>query len=160
MTTNHFTAHALFNQPIRLSAEEQARPLEVLREFFQNCHLGEVRQTLWQAVENALCANYTIYDTSDQRSHLLWFYRELERTLEAGLLLCKEGVYKKAKPGPFRLPQAPQATWPAKADLEHEILTLRSDNSLQNAEILQLRFFKNHGRMPADPEPEKTAATG
>jgi hypothetical protein len=90
---NHFQDYpAFYNQPIRLSAEEKAKPLEVLREFFEICHLSEPRQLLWNMVETALKADYTLYDQAEERSRLLWFYRELEMVLEAGLLLSQQNL--------------------------------------------------------------------
>lgn len=154
MSNNHFTAHpGFYNQPIRLTTEEQAQPLEVVRAFFQNCHLGEVRQTLWQAFEAALTTDSSVYDDAEHRSHLLWFYRELECSLEAGWLLCKEGVYQKAKFTPTDPAPAPHPVWPSKADLEQEIHDLKLDNLLKENELNHLRFFKAHGRLMTDPEP-------
>lgn len=88
---NHFTHHpAFYNQPIRLSAEEQAQPLAVIKEFFEVCPLSQGRQLLWHMAENALRADYTLYDSAKERSQLLWFYRELERTMEACVVLANQ----------------------------------------------------------------------
>jgi len=87
-----FTLHPEFyDRPIRLDATEQKYPLTVLREFFDECPLGQVRQTLWQMVETALQADHTLYDKAPDRHHLLWFYRSAEAVLEAGWLLSRPG---------------------------------------------------------------------
>lgn len=79
-----------YNQPIRLSAAQQAAPLETLREFFDACPLSDVRDTLWNVVELSLARPHSVYDEATHRQTLLWFYRQLEMVLEAGWLLCRE----------------------------------------------------------------------
>jgi len=79
------------NQPIRLSEEEKAAPLEALRDFFDNCPLGDIRKTLWQMVETSLAVPYSVYDKASERQYLLWFYRQLETALEASWLACRQG---------------------------------------------------------------------
>jgi hypothetical protein len=100
-----------------------------------------------------------VYDEAEQREHLLWFYRELERSLEAGWLLCKEGVYQKAKFKPTGPAPAPHPVWPSKTDLEDEIRHLKIGNVLQENELIQLRYFKENGRMMTDPYPGPSAST-
>jgi hypothetical protein len=88
---SHFQNHpSFYNDPIRLSVEGEEQPLEVLREFFEICPLGEVRSTLWNMVETSLAASHSVYDDAGERKTLLWFYRQLETALEAGLLLCRQ----------------------------------------------------------------------
>jgi len=83
-----FLSHpAFYNRVIRLSADEQQDPRAVLQEFLSECPLAECRQLLWQMVETALQADYTLYDKAAERHRLLWFYRWVEKVLEAGWLL-------------------------------------------------------------------------
>lgn len=88
-----FETHpAFYNRPIRLSTEETATPLQVLQDFFQNCPLGETRRLLWQVVEAALALPDSAFDDASERRTLLWLYRELERVLEAALLLSEKST--------------------------------------------------------------------
>lgn len=85
---NPFESHPdFFNQPLRLSEEEKEQPLETLRDFFDNCPLSTVRKILWNMVETSLSLPHSVYDDAGERRYLLWFYRQLEATLEASLLL-------------------------------------------------------------------------
>ena len=43
-----------FDRPLRLTPEQLEKPLAVLRNFFQNAHLSETRETLWKLVETVL----------------------------------------------------------------------------------------------------------
>jgi len=87
---NSFQLHPdFYNRPIQLSPGEQTKPMEILRNFFDNCPLATVRKTLWQMVETALAVPYSVYDNAGERQSLLWFYRELEMALEAGWLLSQ-----------------------------------------------------------------------
>lgn len=95
---NYFQTHpAFYNEPIRLSEEEKGEPLETLRSFFENCPLSQIRQLLWHMVETSLAVPYSVFDHATERQTLLWFYRELERALEAGLLLCQQHTGKEKK---------------------------------------------------------------
>jgi hypothetical protein len=88
---SHFQSHPdFYNHPIRLGKEQKTAPLEILRDFFDNCPLSTLRQTLWNMVETSLAVPYSVYDTAGERQYLLWFYRELETVLEAGWLLSRQ----------------------------------------------------------------------
>lgn len=85
---NHFQHHPVFyNRPIRLSEEEQANPLEVLQDFFFCNRLHELRELLWNMVANSLCVPDSVFDKAIERQNLLGLYQDLERVLEAALLL-------------------------------------------------------------------------
>ncbi|MET0392736.1 MAG: hypothetical protein ABW019_06325 [Chitinophagaceae bacterium] len=83
-----FSLHPHFyNQPIRLRPEEAAAPQQVLQEFFEVFPLADTRRLLWLAVEAALSQPHSPFDDAAERQSLLWLYHQLERMLEAGLLL-------------------------------------------------------------------------
>lgn len=87
-----FSLHpSFYNQPIRLSPEEAAAPQQVLQEFFEVFPLADTRRLLWLAVESALSLPHTPFDTAEERQSLLWLYHQLERVLEAGMLLGQAG---------------------------------------------------------------------
>jgi hypothetical protein len=95
-TMTPFELHPRFyNQPIRLSKEEQAEPLEILQDFFQTTPFPDIRRLLWQLVETSLCVPHSVWDDASDRQTLLWFYRELERSLEAARLLACAANTKK-----------------------------------------------------------------
>jgi len=95
---NYFQTHpGFYDEPIRLSEEEKGEPLEILRSFFQNCPLSQIRRLLWQMVETSLAVPYSVFDKASERQTLLWFYREVETVLEAGLLICQQHDNKKKK---------------------------------------------------------------
>jgi hypothetical protein len=88
---NTFKLHpAFYNQPIRLSEEEQANPLEVLQDFFFCNQLQDIRPLLWNMVVTSLCMPHSVFDEAGQRQSLLGLYRDLERVLEAARLLCEQ----------------------------------------------------------------------
>lgn len=88
---NSFQLHPdFYNRPIQLSRGEQAKPMEMLHNFFDNCPLATVRKTLCQMVETSLAVPYSVYDNAGERQTLLWFCRELEIVLEAGWLLSQQ----------------------------------------------------------------------
>ena len=78
---------AFYNQPIRLLPEEVAAPQQVLQEFFESFELADTRRLLWLAVEAALSLPHSPFDVAEERQSLLWLYHQLERMLEAGMLL-------------------------------------------------------------------------
>lgn len=88
---NHFQNHPVFyNRPIRLSEEEQANPLEVLQDFFFCNRLHDIRDLLWNMVVNSLYVPDSVFDKARERQNLLGLYRDLERVLEAALVLSRQ----------------------------------------------------------------------
>jgi hypothetical protein len=140
------------NRPLKLSPEQVEKPISVLRNFFQDAHLPEIRETLWKLVESVLSAKNAGFDEAEERSHLLWFYRELEIMIEAAFLLCEKVPYNEDEklPSAYYL-EGPRPKWKYKALLEEEILNLRIKNAEQLNELLELRYFKKHGK-PFQPE--------
>jgi len=88
---NHFQNHPVFyNRPIRLSEEEQANPLEVLQDFFFCNRLHDIRDLLWNMVTNSLYVPDSVFDKAAERQGMLGLYHDLERVLEAALLLTRQ----------------------------------------------------------------------
>ena len=87
---------AFYNQPIRLRPEEMAAPQQVLQEFFEVFPLADTRRLLWLAVEAALSQPHSPFDVAEERQSLLWLYHQLERMLEAGMLLGQAGQERAA----------------------------------------------------------------
>lgn len=86
-----FSLHPHFyDRPIRLSAEEQADPRAVLRDFFTLNRLHELRAMLWQWMQAGLSAPDTAFDSALERQNLLGMYEDLERVLEAAFLLSQQ----------------------------------------------------------------------
>lgn len=141
-----------FDRPLRLTPEQLEKPLAVLRNFFQNAHLSETRETLWKLVETVLSIKNSSFDEAEARSHLLWFYKELETMIEAAFVHCQQVPYNEDEKLPASYyTQGPQPKWKTKAMLEEEILNLRIKNAEQLNELLELRYFKKHGK-PFQPE--------
>lgn len=96
---NHFLNRPdIYNQPIRLDKEN---PQEVIKNFFLDFHLSDVRQELWNMVEAALTTNHPNYSDSKRRDTLLYFYSQLELLIEAVYTetnkQTKNGIKSRAK---------------------------------------------------------------
>lgn len=88
---NQFELHRdFYNRPIRLTEEEKANPLKVLRTFFVETNLSEIRTELWQIVATCISVPDSVFDCPIKRQNLLILYREIERALEAGLIACEQ----------------------------------------------------------------------
>jgi hypothetical protein len=140
-----------YDRPIRLTEQQKEQPLEVIRSFFQNCHLHELRRVLWKMLETSLTVRNSVYDDATERSQLLWFYRELETMLEASFLLCEMTAFQDPDAAFNQTGTGVQPGWKTKAILEDEIRNLRIKNAEQENELLELRYFKKHGK-PFKPQ--------
>lgn len=78
------------NAPYLLSKEQLDDPQSVIAEFFQNRHLAEHRETLWQILSAAITSDYA--DTYDSREIGGWviYFRLLEEMIEAAWLIDKQ----------------------------------------------------------------------
>lgn len=82
---NHFTPAQ--NAPFLLSASQIENPLQVIDNFFQNRHLAEHRQTLWDILSAAITSDTAnLYDSSRVGSWVIYF-RSIEELIEAAWLL-------------------------------------------------------------------------
>lgn len=85
----NFELHPEFyNQPILLTEEEKKNPLPVIREFFGDVKLVEVRMHLYNLLEVALTRPNTIYDETSERDHLLFFIKQFEKIIDATFAYC------------------------------------------------------------------------
>ncbi|MEA3425103.1 MAG: hypothetical protein U9R46_02530 [Bacteroidota bacterium] len=80
---HHFNLHSEFyNQPILLTEEEKQDPLPVIKRFFEDVKLVEVRIHLYDLLEVALTTPNTIYDEASKRDAVLCFVKQLEKLME------------------------------------------------------------------------------
>jgi hypothetical protein len=82
-----------YNQPLRLTKEQKQDPLPVLDEFFQNYHLNEVRQTLWEWLSEVLSSPRSISNDYHDRNNHIFFYEKIESAIEA-VFIIKKKIHK------------------------------------------------------------------
>jgi hypothetical protein len=62
----HFNKHTdFYNQPICLSDQQIDQPQIVIKTFFENYHLHEVGQKLWDMFETAITSNNIFFEEAD-----------------------------------------------------------------------------------------------
>lgn len=84
---HNFNLHSdFYNQPILLTDEEKQDPLLVIRAFFEDVKMVEVRTHLYNLLEVALTTPNTIYSDASERDAALCFVKQLERIVEAILI--------------------------------------------------------------------------
>jgi hypothetical protein len=71
-----------YNQPIWLSEDEKENPVNVIKQFFDDVRLIEVRIHLYNLLEVALTTHNTIYDDARARDALFCFVDRLEKMVE------------------------------------------------------------------------------
>jgi hypothetical protein len=54
-----------------------------ISEFMTSYNVGEIHEYLWNWLEVALGADQTIYDRGDERSNLIYFYKQLYHFIES-----------------------------------------------------------------------------
>jgi hypothetical protein len=82
--------HAEFyNQPILLTEEEKQDPLPVIKRFFEDVKLVEVRTHLYNLLEVPLTTPNTIYDEASERDTVLCCVKQLEKVIEIAYILQK-----------------------------------------------------------------------
>ncbi|WP_037360740.1 hypothetical protein [Asinibacterium sp. OR53] len=72
-----------YSQPIWLTQEEKENPMAVIKQFFEDVKLIEVRGYLNNLLEVALTTPNNIYDDSRERDAVLCFIKQLEKMVEA-----------------------------------------------------------------------------
>jgi hypothetical protein len=83
----HFRSHPEFyNRPIRLTGED---PQMVITRFFQDYHLHELRQALWNWFEAAITADTVWFEEASDRCGLVILYSRLEELIEATCIIDK-----------------------------------------------------------------------
>lgn len=77
----------LFDRVLQLKEEEKQDPMLVIERFFGDYRLYECRDRLWTMVETCLTTDNDSFNDAEDRGNLLLHYRDLERLLEACVLL-------------------------------------------------------------------------
>ena len=80
----------LFDKIIYLEAEDINDPMRVLRRFFNDYRLHEIREILWTMVETCITTDNAEFSDPGDRADLLTRQKHLEELLEAGWLLITE----------------------------------------------------------------------
>ena len=83
--------------PVRLTNEEQKATKQIIADFFGAYHLHEIRNHLGALTEIALTKDNSYYDTARERDHVLWFYYQVERVIEAVWIQDKKSKTQKTK---------------------------------------------------------------
>ncbi len=81
-----------FNKPILTGSRE---PFGIIRTFFEDIQMYEVRQRLWNLVETAIVSDNIQFSEADDRQSLLNFYTRVEELVEAAMKIdtqIKEGI--------------------------------------------------------------------
>jgi hypothetical protein len=71
-----------FNSPVLTGDQD---PYEIIKAYFNDREMYEVRIRLWNLVETALCSPNIQYHEPAERQHLIFFYGQLEGLIEAAL---------------------------------------------------------------------------
>jgi hypothetical protein len=88
---SHFQQHNKFtDQPIRLSEDEMKDPISVIKAFFEDYTLREVREIHEQTDHACLATDFPPFDNAEDRDRLLYFRKGAEKVLEAAFLLCQQ----------------------------------------------------------------------
>jgi hypothetical protein len=90
---SHFQQHKeFFNKPIYLSEEEKKAPLDVIKEFFADFSLSEIREIHEQIDQACLATDNHPFDEPEERDQLMYFRRKEEKALEAALQLLEQKI--------------------------------------------------------------------
>lgn len=85
---SHFQHHREFyDKPVRLSKEEEKEPIKVIKEFFDDYRLSELRQIQDQILKVCLTSDEGAFTLAKSRSNLLSYNDHLIRLLEAAAYL-------------------------------------------------------------------------
>ncbi|HJV19998.1 MAG TPA: hypothetical protein VJ552_09000 [Sediminibacterium sp.] len=76
-----------YSQPIWLTQEEKQDPMAVIKQFFDDLKLIEVRQHLVNLLEVALASDNSIYSDTRERDAVMCFCKQLEKLVEAVVIL-------------------------------------------------------------------------
>jgi hypothetical protein len=78
---------AIYDQLISLSEREKQAPIEVIKDFFADYRLSEVREIQDQIQKVCLTADDAVYNQPEARSNLIFYNEKLIRLLEAACQL-------------------------------------------------------------------------
>jgi hypothetical protein len=80
----------LFDGVLFLNEDEKQDPMLAIERFFGDYRLHECRHHLWTMVETCLTTDNTGFSEAEDRENLLLHYQDLQRLLEAGVMLLKQ----------------------------------------------------------------------
>jgi hypothetical protein len=90
ITNRALIAHSL---PLRLTIEEMASPTDVIDGFFRCFDMEDCRDILWLVFMQVLTLDdLTVPSSARTREEILLLYTELERLIEACLIITKKTV--------------------------------------------------------------------
>ena len=88
---SNFQQHGkICDQPFLLSDEEMKDPISVIKRFFEDYSLGEVRQIHKQTDHACLAGDFPPFDNAEDRDRLLCYREGAEKVLEAAFLLIQK----------------------------------------------------------------------
>ncbi len=76
-----------FNKPVLTGSRN---PYEIIRTFFEDRKMYEVRIQLWNLVETALTSENIQFSEASDRQSLIHFYGQLEELIEATMKIALE----------------------------------------------------------------------
>jgi hypothetical protein len=76
-----------FNQPVLTGAQN---PYEIIKAYFEDREMYEVRIRLWNLVETALTSDNIQFSEAAERLSLIHFYGQLEELVEATMKIALE----------------------------------------------------------------------
>jgi hypothetical protein len=79
-----------FDRPHLLTREQQTKPLDFIREFFDHVRLYEIRETMSELLEIALTTSNSEFSEPRQRSNAICFCHLIQQLVEASYILAKE----------------------------------------------------------------------
>jgi len=74
-----------YNKPVRLAQDKPVA--QVISDFFDDFHLSDIRQVLWQLVVVATTTDNDKFQEPEARADLLHHYSRLEELVEAAYLI-------------------------------------------------------------------------
>jgi hypothetical protein len=90
---HHFEENQkFFNKPILTGTQD---PFGIIRTFFEDIQMYEVRQRFWNLVETAIVSDNIQFSEAGDRQSPLNFYNRIEELVEAAMKIdtqIKEGI--------------------------------------------------------------------
>ena len=82
-----YTHRDFFNKPV-LTGDQN--PYDIIKTYFEDREMYEVRIRLWNLVETALTSDNIQFDEPSERLSLIHFYGQLEGLIEATMKIAIE----------------------------------------------------------------------
>src|SRR5450631_1265153 len=90
-----YTHRDFFNKPV-LTGDQN--PYDIIKTYFEDREMYEVRIRLWNLVETALTSDNIQFDEPSERLSLIHFYGQLEGLIEATMKIALEIEKELASP--------------------------------------------------------------